>query len=81
MSRSGMSPYIICWGALAAWLAPGGAWLSWGEGVLLQFLKSSPQGSAMPPGEKPGPKSSPTLCVLWGEWGVPWRGKSGAILG
>lgn len=39
MSRSGMSPYIICWGALAAWLAPGGAWLSWGEGSCCSSLR------------------------------------------
>lgn len=52
MSRCSMSPYIICWGALAAWLAPNRAWLSWGEGVLLPCcrpLKSSPQGLALPP--------------------------------
>lgn len=59
MSRGGMSPYIICWGALAAWLAPGGAGLSWGEGALLQLLESSPQGSARPPGKRPGPKLQP----------------------
>lgn len=60
MSRGGMSPYIICWGPLAAWLAPGGAWLSQGEGALLQQLKSSPQGLARPLGERLQ-SSSPTL--------------------
>ena len=52
MSRSGMSPYIICWGALAAWLAPGEAWLSWRGGILLpccgRLLKSSLPGRARP---------------------------------
>ena len=76
MSRSGMSPYIICWGALAAWLAPGGAWLSWGGGVLLPRCR--PLRSCLPEKARPKALASPygqCLCGAgeregWGGSGV-----------